>query len=191
MEGLVKGVIKKLFVEYIEYIENTEHNRKKTIIKKKTSFSIDDEIFYTFEDIEFIEGKEEVFHANEKNQITLFGRDEIIEDLEIKAISKKKDIQGLIFLISLLSLLTFISIISGKLILKEDAPIMMNVLVFMILSSSFLFSIIGVFILKYDIINLKEMKETIKKQKEELSIFDKESSCPILIENNEKSMIKS
>lgn len=56
MKRLVKGVINNLLVEYIECIENSCYDRKKTVIRKKTSFFINNEEFYTLDDIEIIDG---------------------------------------------------------------------------------------------------------------------------------------
>lgn len=52
MKRLVKGAINNLLVEYIECIENNYYDRKQTVIRKKTSFFIDNEEFYTLDDIE-------------------------------------------------------------------------------------------------------------------------------------------
>lgn len=178
MKRLVKGVINNLLVEYIECIENSCYDRKKTVIRKKTSFFINNEEFYTLDDIEIIDGGIYIFYADNENQIALFGKEQITEDLEItsknKIIQQKKGIKES-YLMIFLSVLLF-SII-GNFIYNHDEsiPIVLIILAYIPLILSFLLSIIGYLVIIEEKKNLKETEDSIKKQKEEIHNFNNQT----------------
>lgn len=188
MKRLVKGVINNLLVEYIECIENSCYDRKKTVIRKKTSFFINNEEFYTLDDIEIIEGGIYIFYADNENQIALFGKEQITEDLEItsknKIIQQKKGIKES-YLMIFLSVLLF-SII-GNFIYNHDEsiPIVLIILAYIPLILSFLLSIIGYLVIIEEKKNLKETEDSIKKQKEEIHNFNNQTADIILLKEKD------
>lgn len=188
MKRLVKGVINNLLVEYIECIENSCYDRKKTVIRKKTSFFINNEEFYTLDDIEIIDGGIYIFYADNENQIALFGKEQITEDLEItsknKIIQQKKGIKES-YLMIFLSVLLF-SII-GNFIYNHDEsiPIVLIILAYIPLILSFLLSIIGYLVIIEEKKNLKETEDSIKKQKEEIHNFNNQTADIILLKEKD------
>ena len=188
MKRIVKGVINNLLVEYIECIENSCYDRKKTVIRKKTSFFINNEEFYTLDDIEIIDGGIYIFYADNENQIALFGKEQITEDLEItsknKIIQQKKGIKES-YLMIFLSVLLF-SII-GNFIYNHDEsiPIVLIILAYIPLILSFLLSIIGYLVIIEEKKNLKETEDSIKKQKEEIHDFNKQTADIILLKEKD------
>ncbi len=74
---LIKGVIKNISVEYIEFEENTSYKKTFTIIKKKTSFSVNNEIFYTFGNVGIEEEKKEIFYTDANNKVIFFGENQV------------------------------------------------------------------------------------------------------------------
>lgn len=188
MKRLVKGVINNLLVEYIECIENSCYDRKKTVIRKKTSFFINNEEFYTLDDIEIIDGGIYIFYADNENQIALFGKEQITEDLEItsknKIIQQKKGIKES-YLMIFLSVLLF-SII-GNFIYNHDEsiPIVLIILAYIPLILSFLLSIIGYLVIIEEKKNLKETEDIIKKQKEEIHNFNNQTADIILLKEKD------
>lgn len=188
MKRLVKGVINNLLVEYIECIENSCYDRKKTVIRKKTSFFINNEEFYTLNDIEIIDGGIYIFYADNENQIALFGKEQITEDLEItsknKIIQQKKGIKES-YLMIFLSVLLF-SII-GNFIYNHDEsiPIVLIILAYIPLILSFLLSIIGYLVIIEEKKNLKETEDSIKKQKEEIHNFNNQTADIILLKEKD------
>ena len=188
MKRIVKGVINNLLVEYIECIENSCYDRKKTVIRKKTSFFINNEEFYTLDDIEIIDGGIYIFYADNENQIALFGKEQITEDLEItsknKIIQQKKGIKES-YLMIFLSVLLF-SII-GNFIYNHDEsiPIVLIILAYIPLILSFLLSIIGYLVIIEEKKNLKETEDSIKKQKEELHNFKNQRADIILLKEKD------
>lgn len=188
MKRLVKGVINNLLVEYIECIENSCYDRKKTVIRKKTSFFINNEEFYTLDDIEIIDGGVYIFYADNENQIALFGKEQITEDLEItsknKIIQQKKGIKES-YLMIFLSVLLF-SII-GNFIYNHDEsiPIVLIILAYIPLILSFLLSIIGYLVIIEEKKNLKETEDIIKKQKEEIHNFNNQTADIILLKEKD------
>ena len=188
MKRLVKGVINNLLVEYIECIENSCYDRKKTVIRKKTSFFINNEEFYTLDDIEIIDGGIYIFYADNENQIALFGKEQITEDLEItsknKIIQQKKGIKES-YLMIFLSVLLF-SII-GNFIYNHDEsiPIVLIFLAYIPLILSFLLSIIGYLVIIEEKKNLKETEDSIKKQKEEIHNFNNQTADIILLKEKD------
>lgn len=188
MKRIVKGVINNLLVEYIECIENSCYDRKKTVIRKKTSFFINNEEFYTLDDIEIIDGGIYIFYADNENQIALFGKEQITEDLEItsknKIIQQKKGIKES-YLMIFLSVLLF-SII-GNFIYNHDEsiPIVLIILAYIPLILSFLLSIIGYLVIIEEKKNLKETEDSIKKQKEEIHNFNNQTADIILLKEKD------
>lgn len=188
MKRLVKGVINNLLVEYIECIENSCYDRKKTVIRKKTSFFINNEEFYTLDDIEIIDGGVYIFYADNENQIALFGKEQITEDLEItsknKIIQQKKEMKES-YLMIFLSVLLF-SII-GNFIYNHDEsiPIVLIILAYIPLILSFLLSIIGYLVIIEEKKNLKETEDIIKKQKEEIHNFNNQTADIILLKEKD------
>jgi len=188
MKRLVKGVINNLLVEYIECIENSCYDRKKTVIRKKTSFFINNEEFFTLDDIEIIDGGIYIFYADNENQIALFGKEQITEDLEItsknKIIQQKKGIKES-YLMIFLSVLLF-SII-GNFIYNHDEsiPIVLIILAYIPLILSFLLSIIGYLVIIEEKKNLKETEDSIKKQKEEIHNFNNQTADIILLKEKD------
>lgn len=188
MKRLVKGVINNLLVEYIECIENSCYDRKKTVIRKKTSFFINNEEFYTLDDIEIIDGGIYIFYADNENQIALFGKEQITEDLEItsknKIIQQKKGIKES-YLMIFLSVLLF-SII-GNFIYNHDEsiPIVLIILAYIPLILSFLLSIIGYLVIIEEKKNLKETEDSIKKKKEEIHNFNNQTADIILLKEKD------
>lgn len=188
MKRLVKGVINNLLVEYIECIENSCYDRKKTVIRKKTSFFINNEEFYTLDDIEIIDGGIYIFYADNENQIALFGKEQITEDLEItsknKIIQQKKEMKES-YLMIFLSVLLF-SII-GNFIYNHDEsiPIVLIILAYIPLILSFLLSIIGYLVIIEEKKNLKETEDSIKKQKEEIHNFNNQTADIILLKEKD------
>lgn len=188
MKRLVKGVINNLLVEYIECIENSCYDRKKTVIRKKTSFFINNEEFYTLDDIEIIDGGIYIFYADNENQIALFGKEQITEDLEItsknKIIQQKKEMKES-YLMIFLSVLLF-SII-GNFIYNHDKsiPIVLIILAYIPLILSFLLSIIGYLVIIEEKKNLKETEDSIKKQKEEIHNFNNQTADIILLKEKD------
>ncbi len=175
MEKLVRGVISNIVVDYIEYKEDTYYNRKQTIIKKRTSFSLNNETFYTFEDIEPIEGEEEVFYADDENIITFFGKKQVSENLE-KRRKKKSDYKKEI---RVCSLFTFISLIISSIIIYiisfviQDVSLFKGLLIFFILMLLFLSSIGCFFGAKSSKEDLRNLEEKTKEEKAEFDIFNK------------------
>ncbi|EPP7233659.1 hypothetical protein ACTOJ1_000565 [Shigella flexneri] len=188
MKRLVKGVINNLLVEYIECIENSYYDRKQTVIRKKTSFFINNEEFYTLDDIEIIDGGIYIFYADNENQIALFGKEQITEDLEItsknKIIQQKKEMKES-YLMIFLSVLLF-SII-GNFIYNHDEsiPIVLIILAYIPLILSFLLSIIGYLVIIEEKKNLKETEDSIKKQKEEIHNFNNQTADIILLKEKD------
>lgn len=188
MKRLVKGFINNLLVEYIECIENSCYDRKKTVIRKKTSFFINNEEFYTLDDIEIIDGGIYIFYADNENQIALFGKEQITEDLEItsknKIIQQKKEMKES-YLMIFLSVLLF-SII-GNFIYNHDEsiPIVLIILAYIPLILSFLLSIIGYLVIIEEKKNLKETEDSIKKQKEEIHNFNNQTADIILLKEKD------
>lgn len=188
MKRLVKGVINNLLVEYIECIENSYYDRKQTVIRKKTSFFINNEEFYTLDDIEIIDGGIYIFYADNENQIALFGKEQITEDLEItsknKIIQQKKEMKES-YLMIFLSVLLF-SII-GNFIYNHDEsiPIVLIILAYIPLILSFLLSIMGYLVIIEEKKNLKETEDSIKKQKEEIHNFNNQTADIILLKEKD------
>lgn len=188
MKRLVKGVINNLLVEYIECIENSYYDRKQTVIRKKTSFFINNEEFYTLDDIEIIDGGIYIFYADNENQIALFGKEQITEDLEItsknKIIQQKKEMKES-YLMIFLSVLLF-SII-GNFIYNHDEsiPIVLIILAYIPLILSFLLSIIGYLVIIEEKKNLKETEDSIKKEKEEIHNFNNQTADIILLKEKD------
>lgn len=188
MKRLVKGVINNLLVEYIECTENTSYNRKQTVIRKKTSFFINNEEFYTLDDIEIIDGGIYIFYADNENQIALFGKEQVTEDLEItsknKIIQQKKEIKESYLMIFLLVL--FFSII-GKFIYNHDESthIVLIILAYIPLILSLLLSIVGYLVIIEEKNDLKETEDSIKKQKEEIHNFNNQTADIILLKEKD------
>ena len=161
---------------------------KKTVIRKKTSFFINNEEFYTLDDIEIIDGGIYIFYADNENQIALFGKEQITEDLEItsknKIIQQKKEMKES-YLMIFLSVLLF-SII-GNFIYNHDEsiPIVLIILAYIPLILSFLLSIIGYLVIIEEKKNLKETEDSNKKQKEEIHNFNNQTADIILLKEKD------
>lgn len=178
MEKLVRGTVSNVIVEYIEYKKDSYYDRKETIIKKKTSFSINNDIFYTFEDIEPIEGEEEIFYINEENKITFFGKKQVEKNLE-KEEKKKSDYKKEIRVFRLLTFITVIinSFITYNISLDiEDVSLFKGLLIFFILMLLFSLSIGCFFGAKSSKKDLENLEEKTKEEKAEFDIFNKTPS---------------
>lgn len=179
---LIKGIIKNVIVEYIEYEENTYHNRTQTIIKKKTSFSVNNEIFYTFENINIEEGKKEIFYVNNENKVTFFGKSQVNDSFEERSRKKiadnKRETKACGFLNFILAPLCGMLLLLLLHDIKniQDIPIIVQILVTIGVIGPFLF-FAGNFLhfrnLRKD---MKNLKEKIKTEKESIDDFERSSS---------------
>ena len=187
---LIKGIIKNVIVEYIEYEEKT-YNSTQTIIKKKTSFSVNNEIFHTFENIGIEEGKKEIFYTDEKNKVTYFSKNQVdysfIKRSNKKIKDKKEEIKIHGFFNLLFGFLCGLSIYTISLLYQDEAaPLSAKVFVFILF---FIFSslfIANYFCFKHSKKGLKGIQERIKKEKEELN--ESESSSDTILKNNKDSI---
>lgn len=181
MEKLVRGIISNVVIDYIEYEEKTYNNRTQTIIKKKTSFSVNNEIFYTFENVKIDEGREEIFYVNKENRLIFFGKDEVNESFKKRSKkeidNKKNEIKVCGFLnIVLISFCGLSTYITQDIWHVENLPIIFSGLLFISAILFFLLSIANCFFFKCLNRDLKRVQEKIKKEKEDLDNFEKDSS---------------
>ena len=188
MEKLVRGIISNVIINYIEYKEDVGYGRHKTTIRKHTSFSVENNTFYTFEDIEPTEGKEEVFYASEENKITFFGKKQVEENLEKRnkgIIDEKKSINNLMSL-SFISVLLSIIMTFSILLRVQDVPVIIGFLMFIMLIFFFLLSIASFFGIVSSKKELNDLKEKVKKEKNEFDIFNRTTLDLISIKEKEK-----
>lgn len=186
---LIKGIIKNVIVEYIEYEEKT-YNSTQTIIKKKTSFSVNNEIFHTFENIGIKEGKKEIFYTDEKNKVTYFGKNQVdysfIKRSNKKIKDKKEEIKIHGFFNLLFGFLCVPLIYTIPLLYQNEAPLGAKVFAFILFFIFFSLFIANYFCFKHSKKRLKGIQEIIKKEKEELNEF--ESSSDTILQNNKDSI---
>lgn len=173
MEKLVRGVISNVIIDYIECKEDIGCGRHQMTIRKKTCFSVEDNTFYTFEDIEPIEGKEEIFYADEKYQVTFFGKTQVREGIE----KNKEEMNAQNREINELRFITFILALPIGLILYDIPPLSEVQLLTLAFPIVFFFgTIFGYFRIRFLGKKLNHLKERVKKEKDQPDIFNKNSS---------------
>lgn len=193
---LIKGVIKNISVEYIEFEENTYYKRTQTIIRKKTSFSVNNEIFHTFENIDIEEGKKEMFYADANNKVTFFGKKQVNQSFIKRSSKKIKDKKEQIKIHGFFNLLlgSFCGLgVYAISLLYQDITVPLTIKVMVLISSFIFFSlfIANYFCFKYSKKELKGIQEKIKKEKDDLSEFKKSLPDAILQNNKEPIEIKN